>query len=330
MDAIGESVENVGLAQEIQKGLAKSLQRPPKFAEWQADIDAKKAELSAMEGWDCYSKHRMVKNCVIAWAKAGNVDLSLARRRSSAGQAGDGDKPPTEGGVKANWDDFKASSAMDICCKYIVAADKVYAEPVSPKQFEEMRALGKGAFGAVFLTFKKDTGAPFAVKKCVKTIAKENKMIKDVLIEREVLSKMRSPFCVCLNYAFQDKDVIYLVLTLCPGGDLGFLLQKQWSDAKKKEDRVFKPFPDGAVKFYAASMALGLQAITTPATSTVTSSRRTCCSTPKASCASLTWDLPLTFPRARSSSAQAPAATGRLRRSTRRSTPSSRTGGLLA
>jgi len=261
MDAIGESVENVGLAQEIQKGLAKSLQRPPKFAEWQADIDAKKAELSAMEGWDCYSKHRMVKNCVIAWAKAGNVDLSLARRRSSAGQAGDGDKPPTEGGVKANWDDFKASSAMDICCKYIVAADKVYAEPVSPKQFEEMRALGKGAFGAVFLTFKKDTGAPFAVKKCVKTIAKENKMIKDVLIEREVLSKMRSPFCVCLNYAFQDKDVIYLVLTLCPGGDLGFLLQKQWSDAKKKEDRVFKPFPDGAVKFYAASMALGLQAI---------------------------------------------------------------------
>jgi serine/threonine protein kinase len=42
---------------------------------------------------------------------------------------------------------------------------------------------------------------------------------------------------------------------------LAFLLQKQYPETKKKEDRKFTPFADGVIKFYAASMACGLQAI---------------------------------------------------------------------
>mmetsp|Transcript_29590 Transcript_29590/g.76430 ORF Transcript_29590/g.76430 Transcript_29590/m.76430 type:complete len:201 (+) Transcript_29590:368-970(+) len=85
-----------------------------------------------------------------------------------------------------------------------------------------------------------------------------------------------------------------------------------------------------ASSFTARPWRLACRRSTTVATCTAISSRRTCCSTPKASCASLTWDLPLTFPRARSSSAQAPAATGRLRRSRRKRTRRSRTGGRSA
>jgi hypothetical protein len=47
-------------------------------------------------------------------------------------------------------------------------------------------ASGRGAFGAVFLTFKKDTGSPMATKKMFKKNAKANKMLSDLLIEREV------------------------------------------------------------------------------------------------------------------------------------------------
>ena len=52
-------------------------------------------------------------------------------------------------------------------------------------------------------------------------------MLADCLIEREVLAKIRSPFCVNLHYSYQDEACIYLVLTLCPGGDLTFLLKSR-------------------------------------------------------------------------------------------------------
>jgi len=85
----------------------------------------------------------------------------------------------------------------------------------------EQRPLGRGAFGAVFLVFKKDTGAPMATKKMMKPIIKEKKMIHDACIEREVLEKVNSRFLVNLLYAWQDSTWVGLVLTLCPGGDLG-------------------------------------------------------------------------------------------------------------
>ena len=49
--------------------------------------------------------------------------------------------------------------------------DKLAATKVSDKDFSESRALGRGAFGAVFLTFKKDTGYAHATKKMVKVPA---------------------------------------------------------------------------------------------------------------------------------------------------------------
>jgi len=258
MDAIGESVENVGLAQEIQKGLAKSLQKVPKFADWQAEIDAKAAEIDAMEPLAAY-EIGLVSKLFKEWGRYNNMDLSLGRRKSSAGTPDSVFKPPTPDGIKANWGDFKVSQHYSQIAKYLICADKIAGVPTTAKDFEEMRPLGKGAFGAVFLTFKKDTGSALAVKKTTKTLAKRNKMIKDIMIEREVLSKMRSIFCVNLHYAYHDKDVAYLVLTLCPGGDLSFLLKAQYTTVKKESK--FTPFPDGTVKFYGASMACGLQAI---------------------------------------------------------------------
>ena len=61
-----------------------------------------------------------------------------------------------------------------------------------------------------FVVLRKDTGAPLATKKMVKTIAKKNKMLTDVLIEREVLAKIRSRFCVNLHYAYQVALAISL------------------------------------------------------------------------------------------------------------------------
>lgn len=89
MDALGETMENVGLAQEIKNGLAKTLQKPPKFSEMAAEIGAKKSEIGGMSSAQVYAMP-LGKYCIDEWAKAGNVDLSQARRRSSAGGAGGG------------------------------------------------------------------------------------------------------------------------------------------------------------------------------------------------------------------------------------------------
>jgi len=259
MDQLGETLENVGLAQEIQNGLAKNLQQKPAFDE--AVTEEKKAELGAKGVMEVYNT-TLGNFCIREWAAASSVDLSAARRRSSAGTVENARSiEPTEAGLTANWDAFKASPAFDVLCKYSGYKATVLKTPVNDKIFYSSRPLGRGAFGAVFLYFKKDSGYPMATKKMFKVIAKQNKMLKDCLIEREVLAKVASRFCVNIHYAFHDAKEMCLVITLCPGGDLGFLLQGRYTEAKKKEDRKFQKFADGAVKFYAASMALGLQAI---------------------------------------------------------------------
>jgi len=261
MEGLAETIENVGLAQEIQKGLAPSLQKKPDFNALADKIEAKKASIGGGSAMDCFGSE-LGKYCITTWANSSGIDLSQARRKSSLGPGTEVQKsPPTAAGVEANWEGFKASPAFEVLCKYAALGEAIKSETPHAKQFEEVRALGRGAFGAVWLAFKKDTGAPLATKKMVKTIAKQNKMLKDVLIEREVLAKIRSPFCVNLHYSFQDADNIALVLSLMPGGDLAFLLQTRYSDAKKKEDRKFTPLSAQTLKFYAASMACGLQAI---------------------------------------------------------------------
>ena len=55
----------------------------------------------------------------------------------------------------AAWDGFKASAAFDLYAKYMALGDKLAAEKISHSLFAEARPLGKGAFGAVYLVFKK-------------------------------------------------------------------------------------------------------------------------------------------------------------------------------
>lgn len=254
---VTESIQDVGLADEIKNGLSGSLQKAPNFAALTDKIEAKKAAVGGMDPMSV-AKMPLGKYVLKAWANNEGRNLTLARRRSSVGEKVDNHSiEPTEDGVKAAWDDFKASAEFGVLCKYLALSDSLQAEAPNLKQFHEARPLGKGAFGAVFLTFKKDTAKALATKKMVKAIAKQNKMIKDVLIEREVLSKMSSRFCVGLHYCYHDDVTLSLVLTLCPGGDLDFLLKSR-TDKKKGG---FNPLPTGALKFYIASMALGLQAI---------------------------------------------------------------------
>ena len=48
------------------------------------------------------------------------------------------------------------------------------------------------------------------------------KSVDSVINERNLLANLNCPFLVNIHYAFQDRDVLYLVLDLMEGGDLRY------------------------------------------------------------------------------------------------------------
>lgn len=51
-------------------------------------------------------------------------------------------------------------------------------------------------------------------------------LIKYAMTERNVLSYVKHPFIVSLNFAFQTPEKLFLILDYCPGGDLAHVLRK--------------------------------------------------------------------------------------------------------
>ena len=70
-----------------------------------------------------------------------------------------------------------------------------------------------------------------------------------ILAERDVLSKVKSPFIVDLYYAFQTQDKLYFVMEFLNGGELFHHLRKE------------KRFSEERVIFYAAEIALALECL---------------------------------------------------------------------
>lgn len=190
--------------------------------------------------------------------------------------------PNTHLGVKASvsdriqqtLDQLKFDSALDIRnvfdeVELLVVADleaRVYGEfqlqskefprwldfrciqacPVGKPDFEVLRILGKGGFGLVYACTKRTTGTLYAYKEMDKVIIKSKKAQALCISERNILTKVNSPFIVCLKYAFQTKKKLVLVLDLLMGGNLAYHLR---SETLFLEDQV---------KFWAAQIVCGL------------------------------------------------------------------------
>eukprot|EP00360_Condylostoma_magnum_P000718 CAMPEP_0168314368 /NCGR_PEP_ID=MMETSP0210-20121227/7325_1 /TAXON_ID=40633 /ORGANISM="Condylostoma magnum, Strain COL2" /LENGTH=246 /DNA_ID=CAMNT_0008280763 /DNA_START=796 /DNA_END=1533 /DNA_ORIENTATION=- len=69
------------------------------------------------------------------------------------------------------------------------------------------------------------------------------------MTERNVLSYIRHPFIVSLNYAFQTPEKLCLILDFCPGGDLSSHLNRE------------KKFNEEKGKLYACEILCALEAL---------------------------------------------------------------------
>ncbi|KAM8704685.1 hypothetical protein ACLKA7_009187 [Drosophila subpalustris] len=124
------------------------------------------------------------------------------------------------------------------------------AQPITYKTFRMYRVLGKGGFGEVCACQVRATGKMYACKKLEKKRIKKRKGESMVLIEKQILQKINSPFVVNLAYAYETKDALCLVLTIMNGGDLKFHIYNMGGDPGFELERA---------RFYAAEVACGLQ-----------------------------------------------------------------------
>jgi serine/threonine protein kinase len=69
-----------------------------------------------------------------------------------------------------------------------------------------------------------ETGETYALKVLRKDDVFKHNQVEHTNTERSVLGKVRHPFIVGMNMAFQSKDKLYFVLDYCPGGELFSLL----------------------------------------------------------------------------------------------------------
>ena len=125
--------------------------------------------------------------------------------------------------------------------------------------YELLKILGQGAFAKVLLVRNKANGRLFAMKVIHKskimmdaekdgTITTEELAyrnmyrVKQIISERNIFSLLNqnpNPFIVQLHSAFTSKNYLYLVLDLCPGGDLFNLIQKHKSFTPKQARLLF-------------------------------------------------------------------------------------------
>lgn len=126
---------------------------------------------------------------------------------------------------------------------------------LSPKDFEEIKELGSGYIGNVWLVKKRedrfnsfsDKPNLYAMKKLRKTQVFQQNHMAHVMAERDILAEADNEWIVKLYYSFQDEKYLYFILEYIPGGDMMNLLYQQ------------NVFPEEWARFYIAEISLALQ-----------------------------------------------------------------------
>ena len=92
-----------------------------------------------------------------------------------------------------------------------------------------LKVVGKGAFGKVMLVRKKtspDKNGIFAMKVLKKSMIIAKGQVEHTASERSILHTIKHPYIVCLRYAFQSDEKLYLITDYYSGGSLFYHLRK--------------------------------------------------------------------------------------------------------
>ena len=132
---------------------------------------------------------------------------------------------------------------------------------LSPSDFLFGRTLGEGSYArVVHARFKKSSSSisrDYALKIMEKRHIKREDKVKYVMMEKALLSSFSSAFILSLHMSFQDDTYLYMVMDLCPGGELLNVIKHY--KLESGQDVSSPCCPEPVVKYYTASVVCALE-----------------------------------------------------------------------
>ena len=105
-----------------------------------------------------------------------------------------------------------------------------------------IKSIGKGSFGEVFLTKKKDSNELYATKRLDRAFSEKPDNMRLLTNEIKILKGIKHPNIVRLIELKKTKTHVYIVTEYCNGGDLTTCLQKY-------VNKNYKPFSEEIVQY---------------------------------------------------------------------------------
>lgn len=93
--------------------------------------------------------------------------------------------------------------------------------------YNVISVIGKGSFAKVMLVSHKVSKHLYALKSMKKKYIEKHNQVKQIMMERDILTQIHHPFLISIHSAFQTDTKLYLTLEYCPGGELFGLLSKK-------------------------------------------------------------------------------------------------------
>ncbi|XP_041646674.1 microtubule-associated serine/threonine-protein kinase 2 isoform X3 [Cheilinus undulatus] len=109
----------------------------------------------------------------------------------------------------------------------VPAAPPPPAKTKTPREedFENIKLISNGAYGAVFLVRHKETRQRFAMKKINKQNLILRNQIQQAFVERDILTFAENPFVVSMFCSFETRRHLCMVMEYVEGGDCATLLK---------------------------------------------------------------------------------------------------------
>ncbi|XP_069362459.1 microtubule-associated serine/threonine-protein kinase 3 isoform X5 [Maniola hyperantus] len=105
------------------------------------------------------------------------------------------------------------------------APGSVSGAPPSENDYQVIKLISNGAYGAVYLVKHKQTRQRYAMKKISKNNLILRNQVEQAFAERDILSFADNPFVVTMYCSFETKRHLCLILEFVEGGDCATLLR---------------------------------------------------------------------------------------------------------
>lgn len=146
-----------------------------------------------------------------------------------------------------NWPSNNQPPRSAVCLSSSSTCKKWGTANPSEQDFEIVKLISNGAYGAVYLVKHKHTRQRFAMKKINKNNLMLRNQVDQVFAERDILSFADNPFVVSMYCSFETKKHLCLVMEYVEGGDCASLLKS------------IGPLPQDMARFYFAETVLAVE-----------------------------------------------------------------------